>query len=320
MENKKDLSKAFAIIFGIKPEEVPSKSSGVESEKLSLFDIMADLLLQDQLKWLSANQTKVLKDAGDSTYEKALNDKESIVKDSGKFYRDEERMKELYDKIDESVKEKQSEFVDKLSNILSNNVKPDDSRLYDLNLKKKNMIENDKELNSLAKDFLLNPTKDTTKKLDNALSDKSFPLEEWKYLNLKREELEKYSNMENSNKALEEYSKLGQKESEKLESMRDLAEGVGLLPISLQDKEYRDLKSSDKADKDQANDYDYVVTFKDERLAPLVITDNMFESLNMHYARNNYNSTSTLLFASDRDTGEMICLDSSSILSITKFK
>lgn len=316
MENKKDLSKAFSIIFGIKPEEVPSKSSGnvnyfkelriIKNDNLSksirnkkdVEEFMKQLEnIKENEKWLSRDQTRALKDVGDSTYEKALNDKESIVKDLGKFYRDEEKMKELYDKIE----------------------------------------NNSKKLPMTVEGI--------------------------------RQQLEEYSNMENSSKTLDEDNKSGQKENEKLEIMRDLAEGVGVLPVNLQDKEYRDLKSSDrlkmrsemedaelgsigrdsrkylteedcrqqakeqsrflvgsiahqpspKTARDQTENVKYQVNFKADK-ASILISENMFNQLCEANTPINGKILNPLLWASDEDTGEMICLDSSSILSITKFK
>jgi len=63
----------------------------------------------------------------------------------------------------------------------------------------------------------------------------------------------------------------------------------------------------------------YIITFKDG--LTINITKNMFDSLYDYSGKSNvngYNIASSLLFATDKDTGEMICLDSSSILSITK--
>lgn len=42
MENKKDLSKAFSIMFGIKPSEVPPKSSGVYFRDIEYIDKLND--------------------------------------------------------------------------------------------------------------------------------------------------------------------------------------------------------------------------------------------------------------------------------------
>lgn len=124
------------------------------------------------------------------------------------------------------------------------------------------------------------------------------------------------------------------KTDQAIDAMKGLARQSGLLPLESDKYSRIGLTGENKIEhrpfpkgpnvqtgEKETTEDKYVVTFKDGLTT--IITKSMFDSLCDYAGKSNvngYNIVSSLLFASDSETGEMICLDSSSILSIVKCK
>lgn len=171
MKENKDLSKSFAIIFGIKPEEVPSKSSGKNDPLSNSIRTKkdADRFMKDLENITSEekeNKQKmnvfghdglllekfksVMSEIDDEKTNAWLEfDEKRLEEESGKFFSDKPKMDKFYADLEKQVKENSEKTCVMFNNFLEN---PKDF-LYKANCTTKEGISHNKDIkNTMSKE------------------------------------------------------------------------------------------------------------------------------------------------------------------------
>lgn len=261
MKENKDLSNAFAIIFGIKPEEVPSKSSGKNDSLSNSIRTKkdADKFMEDLENITSEekeNKQKknvfghdglllekfksVMSEIDDEKTNAWLEfDEKRLEEESGKFFSDKPKMDKFYADLEKQVKDNSEKTCVMFNNFLEN---PKDF-LDKANYTTKEGISHNKNIK-------------------NTMS--------------KEEELKQASILEN----MKEFNK----QTDEKQIIKPIRQ--------------------------------YKVLFKEGQNS-IFITSSMAESLSSYSYRANTSSLGNkLIWGEDKETGETICLDGSSILAI----